>query len=120
MAPQPLENALKARSPLVSQVVVYGDKRPYVVALVTVSEEAAKEYGSEDLKSALQKEIDALNSGLASYETIKRFAVLDQDFTEATGELTPSLKVKRKVVIDKYRSIIDSLYAGGVAVAADG
>jgi long-chain acyl-CoA synthetase len=120
VAPQPLENALKARSPLVSQVVVYGDKRPYVVALVTVSEEAAKEYGSEDLKSALQKEIDALNSGLASYETIKRFAVLDQDFTEATGELTPSLKVKRKVVIDKYRSIIDSLYAGGVAVAADG
>jgi long-chain acyl-CoA synthetase len=120
VAPQPLENALKARTPLVSQVVVYGDKRPYVVALVTVSEDAAKQFGSEDLKSALQKEIDALNSGLASYETIKRFAVLDQDFTEASGELTPSLKVKRKVVIDKYRSIIDSLYSGGAAVAADG
>ena len=120
VAPQPLENALKARTPLVSQVVVYGDKRPYVVALVTVSEEAAKQLASQDLKSALQKEIDALNSGLASYETIKRFAVLDQDFTEASGELTPSLKVKRKVVIDKYRSIIDGLYAGGAAVAADG
>ena len=122
IAPQPLENAIKTRSNLVSQALVYGDRRPYCVALVTLSEEAVKRFGnngnaghvwqSADLRAALQKDIDALNAGLASYETIKRFAVLPQDFSEAAGELTPSLKVKRKVVIEKYKSAIDDLYRG--------
>jgi long-chain acyl-CoA synthetase len=127
VAPQPLENALKARSPLVGQVVIFGDKRPYCVALVTLSEDAQKRYGgngtnggagsvvisSADLKAALQKDVDALNATLAPYESIKKFAVLAHDFTEAAGEMTPSLKVKRKVVVEKYRSVIDSLYKGG-------
>ena len=132
VAPQPLENALKARSPLVSQVVVYGDKRSYCVALVTLSEEAQKKFVdanpgnvkgtppvvvSAELKAALQKDIDALNATLAPYESIKKFAVLANDFTEAAGEMTPSLKVKRKVVIDKYRSVIDAMYEGGGADA---
>ncbi|HTA18600.1 MAG TPA: long-chain fatty acid--CoA ligase [Polyangia bacterium] len=126
VAPQPLENALKARSPLVSQVVVYGDKRSYCVALVTLSEDAQKKYAvadnvagtpalvrSAELQAALQKDVDALNATLAPYETIKKFSVLAQDFTEAAGEMTPSLKVKRKVVIDRYRAVIDAMYAGG-------
>ena len=126
VAPQPLENALKSRSPLVSQVVVYGDKRSYCVALVTLSEEAQKRYAVEgnitgtppvvrsaELKAALQKDIDALNATLAPYETIKKFTVLANDFTEAAGEVTPSLKIKRKVVVDKYRSVIDGMYEGG-------
>jgi len=126
VAPQPLENALKARSPLVSQVVVYGDKRSYCVALVTLSEDAQKKYAdggsvsgtpalvrSAELRAALQKDVDALNATLAPYETIKKFSVLAQDFSEAAGEMTPSLKVKRKVVIDRYRSVIDSMYEGG-------
>jgi long-chain acyl-CoA synthetase len=121
VAPQPLENALKMRSPLISQVVVFGDKRPYCVALVTLSEEVAKRFGngagkplssSPEVKAALQKDIDALNATLAPYETIKRFAILPADFTEAAGEITPSLKVKRKVVIEKYRPVIEGLYAG--------
>ncbi|HEX4404153.1 MAG TPA: long-chain fatty acid--CoA ligase, partial [Polyangia bacterium] len=125
VAPQPLENALKARSPLVSQVVVYGDKRSYCVALVTLSEDAQKKYAdghgtgtpavvkSPELQAALQKDVDALNATLAPYETIKKFSVLAQDFTEAAGEMTPSLKVKRKVVIERYRSVIDAMYQGG-------
>ena len=121
VAPQPLENALKTQSPLVSQALVYGDRRPYCVALLTLSEDAMKRFGgngtapgeSPELRGALQKDIDALNAKLPSYETIKRFAVLPGDFTEAGGELTPSLKVKRKVVIDRYRSVIDGLYTGG-------
>jgi long-chain acyl-CoA synthetase len=128
VAPQPLENAIKARSTLVSQVLVYGDKRPYCVALVTLSEEAAKRFGqdngaaapdgaqlasSPDVRAALQKELDALNATLAPYETIKSFAILPIDFTEASGDLTPSLKVKRKVVIEKYGSVIEGLYKGG-------
>jgi long-chain acyl-CoA synthetase len=127
VAPQPLENALKARSPLVSQVVVYGDKRSYCVALVTLSEEAHKKYasngsvsglaglqvvGSAELKALLQKDVDALNATLAPHETIKKFTVLANDFTEAAGEVTPSLKIKRKVVVDKYRAVIDSMYQG--------
>jgi long-chain acyl-CoA synthetase len=128
VAPQPLENALKARSLLVSQVVVYGDKRSYCVALVTLSEEAHKKYasngsvhgtppvvGSAELTALLQREVDALNATLAPYETIKKFTVLANDFTEAAGEVTPSLKIKRKFVVDKYRSVIDSMYEGHVA-----
>jgi long-chain acyl-CoA synthetase len=113
-------------------VVVYGDKRPFCVALVTLSEDAIKRFGdgggggngaaaSAEAKAALQKDVDALNAGLAPYESIKRFAILPQDFTEASGELTPSLKVKRKVVVDRYRSVIDELYsAAGGAASAEG
>ena len=112
---------MKARSPLFSQVLVYGDKRPYCVALVTLSEDARKRFGgaefetlaaSPEVKAALQVEIDGLNGTLASYESIKKFAVLPADLTEASGDLTPKLSVKRKVVIDKYRSVIEELYRG--------
>ena len=121
IAPQALENALKARSPLFSQVLVYGDKRPYCVALVTLSDDARKRFGgaefealaaSPEVKAALQVEIDALNKSLASYESIKKFAILPADLTEASGDLTPKLSVKRKVVIDKYRPVIEELYRG--------
>jgi long-chain acyl-CoA synthetase len=120
IAPQALENALKARSPLFSQVLVYGDKRPYCVALLTLSDDARKKFGgggpelaaSPEVKAALQKEIDALNATLASFESIKKFAILPEDLTEASGDLTPKLSVKRKVVIDKYRSVIEELYRG--------
>jgi long-chain acyl-CoA synthetase len=100
--------------------VVYGDKRPYCVALLTPSEEAIKRFGNGDagklsdsaaLRAAVQKDLDALNATLAPYETIKRFTMLPQDFTEAAGELTPSLKVKRKVVLEKYKPAIEALYA---------
>ena len=119
IAPQALENALKARSPLFSQVLVYGDKRPFCVALVTLSDDARKRFGgaefdvlaaSPDVKAALQAEVDALNATLASFESIKKFAILPADLTEASGDLTPKLSVKRKVVIDKYRPVIEELY----------
>ena len=121
IAPQALENALKARSALFSQVLVYGDKRPYCVALVTLSDDARKRFGgaefealaaSPEVKAALQVEIDALNKNLASFESIKKFAILPADLTEASGDLTPKLSVKRKVVIEKYRAVIEGLYSG--------
>jgi long-chain acyl-CoA synthetase len=125
VAPQALENALKARTSLVSQVMVYGDKRPYCVALVTLSEEAIKTFGggdpaqaaaSPEARAALQKEIDAVNGTLAGYESIKSFTILPTDFTEASGELTPSMKVKRKVVIDRHRAALEALYGKPGAV----
>lgn len=119
VAPQMLENALKARCPLVSQVVVFGDKRSHCVALITPSEQAARHFGegdaaraaiSTELRAAVQAAVDALNARLASYETIKNFSILPADFSEGTGELTPSLKVKRDVVASRYSNVIDALY----------
>jgi long-chain acyl-CoA synthetase len=120
VAPQKLENAIKAHSPLVSQVVVFGDKRPHCVALITPSEPAVRHYGdgniekaagSAELRAALEKAVDDVNRTVASYETVKTFALLPADFSEAAGELTPSLKVKREVVAAKYEAVIAGLYA---------
>jgi long-chain acyl-CoA synthetase len=119
IAPQMLENGLKARSPLFSQVLVYGDKRPFCVALVTLSDDARRLFGGHDgaalaqlpeVRAAIQAEVDGLNAGLASFESIKKFAILPNDLTEASGDLTPKLSVKRKVVIDKYARVIEELY----------
>jgi long-chain acyl-CoA synthetase len=73
---------------------------------------------SAELDGLLRKEIDALNTTLAPHEQIKKVTVLANDFTEAAGEMTPSLKVKRKFVVEKYRAVIDSMYEGAGAVAA--
>jgi long-chain acyl-CoA synthetase len=120
VAPQKIENALKARSSLLSQVVVFGDKRPHCVALVTPSQSAVRQFGSGDaakaaaspeLRASVEKIMAEINVTLASYETVKTFAILPADFAELTGELTPSLKVKRDVVVNKFASTIDSLYS---------
>ncbi len=125
IAPQNLENALKAASPLVSQVMIHGDRRKYVSALVTITEDAAKKLLTDkgltppayseltqhaEVQTALQKIFDELNSTLPSYETVKKFKVLKADFTVEGGELTPSLKVKRKVVTQRYMGELDSMY----------
>jgi long-chain acyl-CoA synthetase len=110
VAPQNLEGALKAACPFVSQVMVHGDKRPYLVALVTVNEETAKASPGEDARAVIQAAVDKLNGQLPSYETIKKIAILPADFSQETGELTPTLKVKRKFCSEKYKSVLDSLY----------
>ncbi|MBN2575781.1 MAG: long-chain fatty acid--CoA ligase [Deltaproteobacteria bacterium] len=119
VAPQKLENALKAHTPLVSQVVVFGDRRSYCVALITPSEPAARQFGGGDLaaaaaspalRAAIERAVAEVNGALASYETIKSFALLPADFSEATGELTPSLKVKRDVVASKFATAVAGLY----------
>jgi long-chain acyl-CoA synthetase len=119
VAPQKLENALKAHSPLVSQVVVFGDKRSHCVALVTPSEPAVRQFAAGDiakaaaspeLRAAIDRAITEVNATLPSYETVKNFVILPADFGEASGELTPSLKVKRDVVASKFASIIAGLY----------
>lgn len=124
VAPQNLENALKTE-PIISQVMVYGDKRKYLSALVTVQEENARKIADEAgvkygnygelsqtpaIREAVQKAMDRVNATLPSYETIKKFTVLDRDFAQETGELTPTLKVKRKFCTEKYRSVLDAMY----------
>jgi long-chain acyl-CoA synthetase len=120
VAPQMLENALKTRSSLLSQALVVGDRKPYVVALLTLTDEAVKHYGGDaaraaghaEVKAAMKQAVDGVNGTLASFETIKRYSILPDDFTEQNGQLTPSLKVKRKIAIDRHRAVIEALYSG--------
>jgi long-chain acyl-CoA synthetase len=122
VAPQNLENELKS-DPLISQVLVHGDNRRFVTALVTLSEENARRWATEQgilqdeplhphpmMKARIQQAVDALNARQASYATIKKFAILETDFSQEGGDLTPTLKVKRKVVTDRHRALLDSFY----------
>ncbi len=122
VAPQNLENELKTDS-LISQVMVHGDKRKFVSALITLNPETAGKWAAEHgvpagaplhedrrLLARIQETVDALNARTPSYSAIKRFAVLPRDFTQETGELTPTLKLKRKVVTRNNQALLDSFY----------
>ncbi|HWE29959.1 MAG TPA: long-chain fatty acid--CoA ligase [Polyangia bacterium] len=124
IAPQNLENALKA-TPYISQVMVHGDKRPYLVALLTLNEENVAKWArdndvpfnnvgdlaqSDKVRGLVGKYIDELNAKEPSYSSIKKFVLLPHDFSQDTGELTPTLKVKRKFTSEKYKDIIDAFY----------
>ena len=106
VAPQNLENALKV-SPLVSQALVVGDRRPYVAALVTLEAGVPRE-GAEAKVQAL---VDDVNRDLSRYEQIKRFTILSRDFSADEGELTPTLKLKRRACQEHFAAEIESLYA---------
>jgi long-chain acyl-CoA synthetase len=106
VAPQNLENALKT-SPLVSQALVVGDRRPYVAALLTL--EAGIDH--EGAEQRIQALVDDVNRDLSRYEQIKRFAILPRDFAIEDGELTPTLKLKRRICEQHFAAEIDGLYA---------
>ena len=124
LAPANLENDLK-QSRFISQAVMYGDRRPYPVALITLDAEEivpwAQEQGlpedvgelarTDAVRALVQNELDRANANYAQVEQIKRFAILDRDLSIEDGELTPTLKVKRAVVSERYSEIFDSLYA---------
>jgi long-chain acyl-CoA synthetase len=112
IAPQNLENALKT-SPVVSQALVVGDRRPYVAALVSIDrDESAKLAASdEEVRALVEKAVADLNERLGRAEQIKRFAILSRDFSLEAGEVTPTLKLKRRVCEEHFRDEIDALYA---------
>ncbi len=124
VAPAPLEDMIRSH-PLVSQCMVVGDQRPYVGALLTLDGEMlpmwAKAHGREDLtledartdefvRDHIQMAVDRANKGVSRAEQIRKFAILDTDFTEESGHLTPSMKVKRNVVAQDFGAQIDELY----------
>ncbi|MGA2320728.1 MAG: long-chain fatty acid--CoA ligase [Solirubrobacteraceae bacterium] len=125
LTPANIENGLK-QSRWISQAVMHGDKRPYPVVLITLDEEEmpsfASEHGlpqdiaslahSEEVHALIQAEVDRVNAKYAQVEQVKKFVILDHDLSQATGELTPTLKVKRNVVNEKYAELLDTLYAG--------
>ncbi len=108
VAPLPIEAKLKA-IPGVSQAVVVGDKRPYLVALLTPDPEYA---GTDDpgFVERVQQKVEAINADLARYETIKRFELLPREFSIEGGELTPTMKIKRRVVNEQYAEVIAGIY----------
>ena len=108
IAPQNLENALKA-SRFVSQAVVVGDRRPYVVALITVDHTEVEATGRNP-RELVQEIVDGVNKDRVRVEQIKRFTILPRDFTQEAGEVTPTLKLRRKIVHEHFAAEIEELY----------
>ena len=116
ITPANLENGLK-QNQYISQAVVYGDRRPYLTALITLDPEEIAAWANEhdlgttdvaelaqreEVRELVQKAVDDVNSKVARVEQVKKFEILPHDLTQETGELTPTLKVKRNVVYEKY------------------
>lgn len=126
VAPQKIENLLKLNKNI-SNVLIHGDQKKYIVALITLNPDTMKSFAQENqlpsanleelsknprVKDLIRDAVAQTNSHLASYETIKNFTILPNEFTIESGELTPSLKVKRKFADKKYETQIKSLYGG--------
>ncbi|MGW3105558.1 AMP-dependent synthetase/ligase [Streptomyces sp. NPDC001100] len=125
VAPAPLENWLRAH-PLIAQCIVVGDRRPYVAALITLDLEGITHWrqmngkhpvpaellvDDDELRAVLQRAVDDANKLVSRPESIRRFSVLPVDFTEAAGHLTPSMKLRREVVMRDFERDIEALYA---------
>lgn len=126
VAPALLEDRLRAH-PLISQAMCVGDQQPFIAALITIDPEAfpawkarnGKDAGASvgdladdpDLTAEVDLAVKEANQAVSKAEAIRKFRILGVDFTEDTGELTPTLKVKRKVVAEKFAGDIDALYA---------
>lgn len=134
IAPQPIENELKLDK-YISSAIVFGDRKPYLVAIVTPNVDTLAEfardkqisYGNMEelvqhakVKELYGERIKELNKSYPPYKTIKYFAVVANDFSIEGGELTPTLKLKRKVILEKYQHVIEDLYAGKANGAAAG
>lgn len=125
VAPQKIENLAKMQ-PVLSQVVVSGDQKPFCVALITLNQEYVIQYAqsngilygdyselvkNEKIQKLVAEAVEKLNCGLAQYETIKKYHVLPKEFTVEEGDLTPSMKVKRKQVCAKFKAEIEAMYS---------
>jgi long-chain acyl-CoA synthetase len=126
VAPQPIENELK-RSPLIDNAVLIGDRRPFIIALISPNEEELEKWAAAEglagatveelsrnpkLQAEIAKVVEVTNADLARYEQIKKFEVLPLMLSIEAGHLTPTMKVKRRVVEKDYAELIEGLYAG--------
>jgi long-chain acyl-CoA synthetase len=126
IAPVNIESELRERR-YVTEAVVFGDNRPYLVAMLTLDPDESRKLAARlgiagdpvtiahdpRVREELRREVDAVNEKFARIEQIKRFAILDHDLSQARGELTPTLKVKRAAVYEKYADVFDQLYSEG-------
>jgi len=124
VAPQPIEGAL-INSPFIEQILLIGDKRKFISALVVPNFDNLKDWANKhnlyydtqeelirlpEVEDLIREEIDQRNQDFARYEQVKKFKLLPREFTIGEGELTPTLKIKRKVVEEEHRDLIDSMY----------
>ncbi len=124
VAPSEIETIIKADR-YIDDILVYGDKKKYLSALVIPDFDGLKKYAAfkeirykdlkelaanEKIRSFLKRRIDLKQKDIPSFAQIKKFIILDEEFTQTKGELTPTLKIKRKVVTEKYKRLLDSLY----------
>ncbi len=129
VAPQELESRFKTLCPVAGNMLVHGNRRNFISALITLEPEAAAKWATdngmtdksvdelardEKLRAFVGDCVKQLNAGLAKYATVKKWELLPRDFTVEDGLLTPSLKVKRKAVEERYRDVLDSFYAGAL------
>ncbi|MFX4271531.1 AMP-dependent synthetase/ligase [Propionibacteriaceae bacterium Y1685] len=125
VAPQKIEGAMKAACPYFSNVIIHGEHRKYVSALVTLDADAISGWAKENelgdasyaeltkhpkVKEMIDGYVDQANGTLERWETVKRYAILESDLSVDEGEVTPSMKVRRKTVSDRYADVLDSLY----------
>jgi long-subunit acyl-CoA synthetase (AMP-forming) len=110
MSPANIEHQLRASSPLIAFAVCIGDRRPYNVALLVLDPEVSTRYGANEIRAACEAAVEAANARLSRVEQIKRFAILAADWQPGGDELTPTSKLKRRVILEKYRSVIEGLY----------
>jgi long-chain acyl-CoA synthetase len=127
IAPQNIENQLKF-SPYINDAVVIGDRKKYLVALIAIDEENVIKYAQDnkiqfgtyasltqapEIKQLIQKEVDRVNKMLAQVEQVKKFSIIPKKLYEEDGEVTPTMKVKRKSINEAYKDIIEKMYKGG-------
>jgi long-chain acyl-CoA synthetase len=123
MSPANIESKLKSAGPLIGQAIAIGDQRPYNVALLTLDPDGIPSLGlgdsveelaeNEEVLEKVQAEVDAANEDLARVEQIKKFKLLPTDWEPGGDELTPTMKLKRKPIAEKYAAEIDALYSSG-------
>ena len=115
MSPANIEAKLKASSPVIGQAIAIGDGRPYNVALITLDPDVApafeQQHGRDKLLAEVERGIEAANEQLARVEQIKKFKLLDEEWEPGGDELTPTMKLKRKPINEKYSDEIEALYA---------
>ncbi len=127
MSPANIEATIKSASPLIGQACCIGDRLPYNTALIVLDSDFAPAWaaargiedtsleslaGDEQIRSAVQEGVDAANAKLARVEQIKKFTIVQGDWLPGGDELTPTMKLKRKPIAEKYGSAIDSMYSG--------
>lgn len=125
IAPQNLENTVISQISLVSNAMVYGDMKNYLTILLTLDPEAVKEFAedrglttnnyeeilqSTEVNGYVQEQLNTVNSCLAKFETLKKFVILPREFSMEDGEITPTLKLKRKIVKNKFKHLMEALY----------
>jgi len=128
IAPQNIENQLKF-SPYINDAIVIGDRRKFIAALIAIDEENVIKYAQDnkiqfgtyssltqapEIKQLIQKEVDRVNKTLAQVEQVKRFTIIPKRLYEEDGEVTPTMKVKRKFINETYKEIIEKMYKSGI------